>query len=86
MKVILDAGCMENKEETHEYLKEKLELPGYYGNNLDALYDCLTEMGESEITFINTEAAGAYFKPVCRVCMRAEKENPGLHLTGIPEK
>lgn len=26
----------------HRELREKLDLPSYYGNNLDALWDCLT--------------------------------------------
>ena len=29
-------------DELHAQLKEKLELPDYYGANLDALWDCLT--------------------------------------------
>lgn len=32
------------KENYHSYLKDKLNLPAYYGENLDSLYDCLTEM------------------------------------------
>ena len=40
------------KEQGHDYLMEALSLPEYYGKNLDALYDCLTEM-ECEIEVIN---------------------------------
>lgn len=44
------------KEKGHDYLKEVLNFPDYYGKNLDALYDCLTEIGvETEITLINSE-------------------------------
>ena len=46
MKVILDGRKMTDKEATHEYLKEQLQFPDYYGCNLDALYDCLTESEE----------------------------------------
>ena len=46
MKVILDGRKMTDKEATHEYLQEKLQFPEYYGRNLDALYDCLTETEE----------------------------------------
>ena len=53
MKYILDGKKMTSKEETHAYLKETFGFPDYYGNNLDALYDCLTEMGQMEVVFIN---------------------------------
>lgn len=50
--IILDGIMI--REKSHEYLKEKLDLPDYYGKNLDALYDCLTEIGvETEIEIVN---------------------------------
>ena len=42
------------KEEGHDYLMEALNLPDYYGKNLDALYDCLCEI-ECEIELINPD-------------------------------
>lgn len=42
------------KKEGHNYLKEVFDFPDYYGKNLDALYDCLCEIGiETEIVLIN---------------------------------
>ena len=39
----------------HDYLKEALNFPDYYGKNLDALYDCLCEIGiKTNITLINS--------------------------------
>ena len=46
--------------ETHRYLAKILRLPGYYGENLDALYDCLTEFDkDSLILIMNREAINA---------------------------
>jgi RNAse (barnase) inhibitor barstar len=42
------------KLDGHDYLMEALNLPDYYGKNLDALYDCLTEM-DCEIELINAD-------------------------------
>lgn len=56
MKIILDGKKMTSKEETHTYLKETFGFPDYYGKNLDALHDCLTEMGGVEIEFQNMDA------------------------------
>lgn len=42
------------KENGHDYLMEVLNLPDYYGKNLDALYDCLCEI-ECEIELINAD-------------------------------
>ncbi|ADL53868.1 barstar family protein [Clostridium cellulovorans] len=40
--VILDGSQFTSKERLHDILKSELALPDYYGNNLDALWDCLT--------------------------------------------
>lgn len=39
----LDGARMTDRSATHRYLREALDFPDYYGNNLDALYDLLTE-------------------------------------------
>jgi len=47
MNVTLDFKNIKNKSDLHKYLKKQLELPEYYGNNLDALHDCIDNTGES---------------------------------------
>jgi len=32
----------DRREDVHEWLKQELGLPEWYGHNLDALWDCLT--------------------------------------------
>ncbi|MCL1043679.1 barstar family protein [Shewanella marisflavi] len=57
--IIIDGHEFKNKQEFHKLIKLKLDLPDYYGENLDALWDCLT--GEIElptsITWINFESS-----------------------------
>lgn len=80
--IILDAAMLRERLPAHEYLKEALALPDYYGKNLDALYDCLTELGETEIQFVNLDAAGdSYFSRVLDLFQEAREENPRLHLS-----
>jgi len=67
MRIVLDAAKMTDKEASHAYLKEVLELPEYYGHNLDALHDCLEEMTDVEIIVENKKNAGNYYKYVARV-------------------
>ena len=76
MKIILDGKRMTSKEEAHAYLKEAFGFPDYYGGILDALHDCLTEMGEMEVEFQNTDemkaALGKYGENLLRVFRETE--------------
>ena len=54
MKIIIIDGELLAKN-PHNYLKKQLNFPDYYGENLDALYDCLTEIcDEIQIVLKNT--------------------------------
>ena len=46
MQVIIDGRNITDKLMLHDYLKEQCGFPEYYGNNLDALYDVLTDRTE----------------------------------------
>ena len=43
---------MDSRQGIHAELKQKLALPEYYGGNLDALNDCLSERTERELIVI----------------------------------
>lgn len=80
---LIDFNNVNNRETLHEYLKENLELPEYYGKNLDALSDCLTQMSETTITFRNLSSLkclGEYEYSLLEVLEDSAKENPELTL------
>ncbi len=40
----VDLSGVKTAEQLHEELKKAFEFPEYYGGNLDALHDCLTDI------------------------------------------
>lgn len=90
MEVILDASQMEKRKMAHTYLAEQLEFPEYYGHNLDALYDCLSDMTDLKVKFINipsepkVEADGTikknYFDKVLRVFKDVAEDYENLEI------
>ena len=60
------------KKEGHDYLMKSLNFPDYYGKNLDALYDCLTEIS-CEVELINSEEVDG---DILDTFIDAASENP----------
>jgi len=54
---------MHTKEKTHEYLREKLGLPAYYGNNLDGLWDILITIDKKTLIIIHNQRLLIQFLP-----------------------
>ncbi len=81
-KVILNFSAVGSREDVHALLRRELDLPEYYGNNLDALHDCLTDICEdTAIGLYRTEdgsPVSAYLRKVQQVFADAEKEDPHL--------
>ena len=80
----IDLSSVYNPDDLHEVIGDTLPLPDYYGGNLDALHDVLTDFFEdTEITFTNVFEASVmmpkYIAALKRMCGDAEEENP--HLT-----
>ena len=78
MKYVLDGKKMVSREETHQYLKETFGFPDYYGKNLDALHDCLTEMTDFEVELLNVDdmlkALGRYGEILLQVLDDVKKD------------
>lgn len=79
----LNFSGIKTRKELHRYLKEKLGFPDYYGENLDALYDLLTQIREKLAITIEglsscNERTQGYGNRVLRVMKDAERVTEGL--------
>ena len=84
-EIILDCRGFVPRSELHKAFAGALAFPDHYGNNLDALHDCLTALPEETLlTLMNWEAAeeglGNYARSLRRVLLDAAEENPRLRI------
>lgn len=82
MKVILNCEKLLQREQAHEYLAKMLDFPEYYGKNLDALFDCLTELSDRTIVLLGAGSLpnDSYGARVRTVMEKAAQLNLGLKL------
>lgn len=83
--IILDGGQMLNRRAAHDHLAQRLGLPEYYGRNLDALYDLLTERGSPTRLEVRQREAlfsqlGRYGAALCQTLEDAAQANPNLEV------
>ena len=84
-QVIIDGHAIADRQELHKALADGLALPEWYGNNLDALSDCLSEISEDTVIAVtNFEALeatlGRYAHSLLKVLWHAAEENPHIRL------
>ncbi|WP_424163299.1 barstar family protein [Bacillus amyloliquefaciens] len=83
MKVIIDGKDVTSIEDLHRILKDKLDFPDYYGENLNALWDCLTGWIEFPLTLvwknfeISQKELGSDADDVLRILKKAQEELDG---------
>ena len=81
-EIVLDGLEIESLEEVHDRFALALDLPEYYGRNLDALFDCLT------VRLLHREALedrlGCRGRALVRLLRRAAAENPQVALLEEP--
>ncbi len=83
--VLLDGNVIKEPADLHERFRQSLDLPEYYGNNLDALYDALsTCFEEIGIIAVNTdrlrEALGVRWDRFLDLLSRITGENENVRV------
>lgn len=85
MYLILNGQAIGDRETLHDTLSRQLSLPEYYGRNLDALYDCLTDLQEPlDVIVLHEEelreALGGYAGALLQVLKDSAAENGRIAL------
>ena len=87
-ELTIDGLELASIEDVHALAAQALPLPDYYGRNLDALFDCLTDLTEdTTIRLFHRDLLefrlGRRGKALIRLLRLAARENP--HLTLLEE-
>lgn len=84
MTVTLRGDQFGNACQVHNYLCNQLRFPDWYGRNLDALFDCLTELGEDTAIVLADWPEDGFAAGFVQVFEAAAGENPRLHVVRRP--
>lgn len=85
-QLILDASYMTDRKTAHKYIARQLSFPEYYGHNLDALYDMLTDIPKPTTIIVNhsglleAQLGTSYGKLLLEVLKDSAAENNFLEL------
>lgn len=85
VEIVLDGLEIKSLEAVHDLFAQALDLPEWYGRNLDALFDCLTDLREPvTVRLLHQEALedrpDRRGRALVRLLRRAAAENPQVTL------
>ena len=78
-RVILDVTVL--NEEGHDYLMKLFDFPDSYGKTLDALYDCLGDLDDTEVIIINMDEVNENSLKILSIFDEVAEEYGNLRLT-----
>ena len=87
-EITIDCTKIADKAELHKTLAEVLDFPDWYGNNLDAMYDCLTGITDDVCIIIEgfdslEEKLGTYALSMRKAMLRAADDNEKIRVAFI---
>ena len=75
MKIIrIDLDVFEDKKSFHRWLRDVCEFPEYYGCNLDALYDCLSENNHFKFEIVDSTQNEMYILSLMKIFRKTKCE------------
>lgn len=78
----IDCAGIDSPKALHRAFADALSFPGWYGNNYNALHDCLTDIREDTTLILRNFDSMAGFNAVFRLVLEdSEAENPHLFVT-----
>ena len=85
MEYRIDCAAITDRQTFHRILATTLSFPEWYGHNLDALYDCLTDISEpTHLILENWDRLPPPLQGFRAVLDEAELANSHLTVTLIP--
>ena len=84
--IFLEGKELSSVSKTHEILQAKLDLPNYYGDNLNALWDCLTGWISLPLKvvwtdfFYSKEQLGDFADELLQLFLEAQDEIDGFKI------
>ena len=86
-RVQLSAAAWRTPRDAHDALARALAFPDYYGHNLDALHDCLTDLDDTALVIENCAQAAAQLEQwpgFVQVFFDSAAQNPRLSIRLLP--
>ena len=85
IQVCIDAADLMTRQDLHRVFAQTLSFPDWYGNNLDAMHDCLTDCRRDvTLTLLHTDALkehlGHYAEVLLEMLRDVTAENPHFRL------
>lgn len=85
-EIVLDGLVLEDMEEVHALFAQALEFPDWYGRNLNALFDCLTDLARDvTVRLLHREdleaRLGRWSQDLIFLLQKAAEKNPHIALS-----